>query len=123
MIRSHASAVMSRTGVNDSMPALVTRISTGPSSAADLRRTPASTDAAVGDVDLDGRAASPAGRASSAAAASAAAPLRSRRATRWPSAASCRATPRPMPDAPPVTTATRLIGAASTGVELEVQLA
>ena len=27
-----------------------------------------------------------------------------------------------MPDAPPVTTATRLIGAASTGVELEVQL-
>ena len=45
-------------------------------------------------------------------------------ATRWPSATNRRATPRPMPDAPPVTTATRLIGArrSSTGVELEVQL-
>ena len=44
MIRSHPSAVMSSTGVNDSMPALVTRISTGPSSAR-MRPNAASTDA------------------------------------------------------------------------------
>ena len=42
-MRSHCSAVMSSTGVKDSMPALVTRISTGPSSAR-TRSTPASTD-------------------------------------------------------------------------------
>ena len=43
MIRAHPSAVMSRTGVKASMPALVTRISTGPSSAL-IRSKPVSTD-------------------------------------------------------------------------------
>ena len=36
MIRSHASGVMSASGVNDSMPALVTRIPTGPSASRDI---------------------------------------------------------------------------------------
>ena len=56
MIRSHVSGGdVERPASNDSMPALVTRISTGPSSAR-TSANPASTDAAVGDVDLDGRA-------------------------------------------------------------------
>ena len=53
-IRSHFSAVMSASGSNDSMPALVTMISTGPSSAR-TRANAASTDArsATSTVDAD----------------------------------------------------------------------
>ena len=88
----------------------------------DLDRTELGADArergvdrrAVGDVDLDADRALAAGGGTSAAAAL---PFRSSSATRWPSAASWRATPSPMPEAPPVTTATRLMRrSASTGV-------
>ena len=121
MIRSHFSGVMSSDGV-EGLDAGAgdedldrARARRGPRANAGVDRRP------VGDVDLDGRARRRR-RRSSSAAASAAAPLRSRRATRWPSATSCRATPSPMPDAPPVTTATRLIGVGLDRVELEVEL-
>ncbi len=53
MIRSHPSAVMSRTGVNDSMPALVTRISTEAELRSDLVEA-GGDRRPVGDVDVDG---------------------------------------------------------------------
>ena len=107
MIRSHVSAVMSSSGSNDSMPALVTRISTGPSSAR-TRANAASTEARSATststaIDLAARV----GRARRRRPRRRA-PSRSRTATWWPSATKLRATPSPMPEAPPVTTATRL---------------
>jgi hypothetical protein len=113
MIRSHFSAVMSRTASKDSMPALVTRISIGPRS----RRICAnawSTDARSATSVSTAIALVPLARSSSAAL-SAAGPLRSRTATLWPFLASSSATPKPMPEAPPVTTATRLTGRTRLG--------
>ena len=52
MMRSQISGVMSSTASNDSMPALVTRISTGPELGADLRERGVDRRP-VGDVDLD----------------------------------------------------------------------
>ena len=72
-MRSHFSDVMSRSGVNDSMPALVTRSSTGPSSA----RTCANADATASRSATSTATASallPAA-STSAAAASAASPV------------------------------------------------
>ena len=118
-IRSHFSAVMSSSGVE--------RLDAGAGDE-DLDRTELGADPrergvdrrAVGDVDLDAdgrrtvaRARRPRRRPRR---------CRSSIATRWPSAANWRATPSPMPDAPPVTTATRLIGARLDRRELEVQL-
>ena len=80
MMRSHFSAVIAARGSNDSTPALVTRISTGPSSAR-TRANAAATDAALGDVDLHADRIRPADRRS-AAATSAAVPFRSSTATR-----------------------------------------
>ncbi len=108
MMRSHVSGVMSSSAVNDSMPALVTRSSTGPSPARTLSKA-AATDARSATSTSTASASAPVA-CTCAAAASAAAPFWSRIATRWPSAANCNATPSPMPDAPPVTTATRLTG-------------
>ena len=102
------------------MPALVTRISTGPSSAR-TRSTPASTD---------GRSATSTSRArtfvpsasSSAAAVSSVAGFTSKRATRWPSAPNRRATPRPMPDDATGDDGDPAHELGLDGVELEVQL-
>ena len=122
MIRSHVSAVMSSDGVER----LDARAGDEDLDRARARRGPASnaasTDArSATSTSTRERRARPRPRARRPRPR-AAAPLRSRSATRWPSATSWRATPSPMPEAPPVTTATRLIGRASTGVELEVQL-
>ena len=105
MIRSHPSSVMSRTGVNASTPALVTRIPTGPNSAR-RRSKPAATDWRSATSTSTAKAAAPSPASSSAAAFE---PRRSR-ITRCPSAANLRATPSPIPEAPPVTTAARLTG-------------
>src|SRR5262245_34512390 len=102
--RSQLSCVMSAKDSNASSPALVTRISTGPSSARTLARASStaarsatSTSAAITRAPVSSRL---------SAARRAASPRRSSSATRSPRAARCRAMASPIPEAAPVTTAT-----------------
>src|SRR5579864_1217440 len=104
-MRSQASGVMSVNAMNPSMPALVTSTSTGPRAWRTLSSA-ASTDARSLTSTSSANASAPAVRSSSAAR-SAPAPSRSSSATLWPRPASWRLTAYPMPDAAPVTTATR----------------
>ena len=76
------------------MPALVTRISTGPSSARTVANAVVDRRA-VGDVDRDRDRARRRRRAARRPRPRPPAPLRSRTATRWPSAANCRADAEP----------------------------
>ena len=106
MILSHFSAVISSRGSKDSTPALVTSMPIGPSSERTNAKA-ASTDSRSATSTSTLRTRAPPPR-SSVAAASAPAPFRSMMATSWPSATNRRATPSPIPEAPPVTTATGL---------------
>ncbi len=104
-----ASGEMSSKGVNPEIAALVTMISIGPSSV--RTRSSAVDTADRSDTSTPSpKASTPSGN--EAATSAAASPWRSSAATAAPVAARCAQTARPTPDAPPVTTATRLdIGA------------
>ena len=106
IIRDHASGVMSVNDSNSSKPALVTMISIGPSSARTFAIA-ASTAGTIADVDRDPDRDRARLAAASAAALVAASPSRSNSATLLPAAARRCADANPMPDAPPVITATR----------------
>ncbi len=106
IIRSQASALISRKSSNPSMPALVTMIPTGPNAV----RTSSSV-ASMAARSLTSTAAPsalPPSAATSSATAPAASPLMSSTATLFPGRARWWQMARPMPEPPPVTTATRL---------------
>src|SRR5262245_18673274 len=102
--RPQRSGVMSRKDSNASTPALVTMISTRPSSARTFSSAPSTASRSVTSTCAPIVRAPVSRRLS--AARSTASPWRSRRATRSPRAAKCRPIASPMPDAAPVTTAT-----------------
>src|SRR5437016_2581818 len=109
-MRSHASTVMSVNSRNSSRPALVTTIATGPSS---VRAFAIALSTAARSVTSTCTAivCAPLALPISSAARCASSLLRSSRATRCPPFASLRLMARPIPDAAPVTTATRLMWA------------
>src|SRR5437870_793744 len=105
IIRSHSSSVISRSGTSPAMPASFTRMCTGPS-AAWRRSTAAATLAAL----ATSASMATARRWSAATSSATCRPppwSRSSTATSAPSRARRRQIARPMPEAPPVTTAFR----------------
>src|SRR5262245_55763953 len=103
--RSQLAGLISVKGSNESSPALVTMIPIGPSSARTFSSAASMAARSVTSTSAPIARAPPA--RSPSAAWRAASPFRSNRATRSPRPASCRPIASPIPDAPPVTTATR----------------
>ena len=102
--RFHVSALMSRKGWKPSIPALLTRMVTGPNVSCTSDR-PRSMSARSDTSTLKPLAVAPSALIL-LASTSAPSPFKSKIATFSPSCASRREIPRPIPEAPPVTIAT-----------------
>ena len=107
MIRAQLSGLISVNGEKPKSPALVTRMRIGPSSLRTLAKASSTIGRSVTSAATP-RAVTPSARRSSATRC-AACSLRSSTATLWPRLPSSWHVASPMPEAPPVTTATRVI--------------